>query len=70
MRNHDPQWMFEATFTDGATVPYMADTKALAYDHGMTLARDFGRTLKSVKRIKHVKDMTLADDVQLGAIHL
>lgn len=72
MRNLDPKWHWEATFTDGATITFLADSKALALDHAQTLGRDLEggpRVVRAVRRIGHVSGMTTQDRVHLGALY-
>ena len=65
----DPRWFWEARFVGGGTATYYADNKAFALDHGYTLARDFGRRdVQSVRRLKHSKDVTLAENAAAGKL--
>lgn len=65
--SNDPRWFWQAVFYGNATATFYADNKELALDHAQTLARDFGglRVLK-VKRLKHSKDVTAAENAAAG----
>jgi hypothetical protein len=70
MTTTDPVWFFQATFDGGGTATFYADSKALAFDHAGTLARDFGkRGVRTVTRLKHRKDVTPTENAQAGALY-
>ena len=59
MMNNDPRWFWIAVFEGGGTAKFYADSKALAFDHAGTLARDFGKSgVRTVMRLKHTKNVT------------
>jgi hypothetical protein len=65
--NGDPNWFWRATFSGGSTATFYADSKALAWDHAGTLARDFGRERAvKVTRLKRAKDVTPAENAAAG----
>jgi hypothetical protein len=66
----DPRWFWLAVFTDGGTATFYADSKALAFDHAGTLARDFARRgVRTVTRLKHSKDVTPGENAAAGILH-
>ena len=65
-----PRWFWQATFYGGSTATFYGDNKGLAYDHAVTLARDFGkRGVSAVKRLKHSKDVTPEENAAAGRLH-
>lgn len=69
MSYRDAVWFWRATFTDGSTFTFWADSKALASDHAATVGRDVSKTLKAVARLGHDKDLTEQDRAFAGTIH-
>lgn len=66
----DPIWFWKATFVGGGWATFYADNKPLAWDHAGTLARDFGKHgVKTVKRLKHSKDVSAEENAYAGALH-
>lgn len=66
----DPRWFWKAVFEGGGSATFYADSKALAFDHAGTLARDFGKPgVRSVLRLKHSKDVTRTENAQSGALY-
>lgn len=61
-------WFWLATFTDGSTVTFYAESKDLAWDHAGALARDFKRIAKTVKRLKHANDVSKAEYATAGEL--
>lgn len=68
--SNDPRWFWQVTFYGNATATFYADSKDLAWDHAVVLARDFGglRVLK-VTRLKHSKDVSAVENAAAGKRH-
>lgn len=66
----DPNWLFLASFTDGSRMTFYADNKPLAIDHAAMVARDTGKFLAKVTRLKHAKDVTPDELAASGEIFL
>jgi hypothetical protein len=65
----DPVWFWRATFTDGTSFTFYADSKALARDHAAYVGRvDVGKTLADVTRLKHAKDVTADELAAAGTV--
>lgn len=63
-------WFWKALFEGGGSATFYADSKALAFDHAGTLARDFGKSgVRSVMRLCHSKDVSPEANAAAGALH-